>query len=452
MPKLRRRTCPGYDGRKNRPSGGISPYDDLMEENGDLEEFSVSNATMVTPPSAGCEVSRSPSPTFSGTVGAPAGRESDIRLSITRGPSLKSMVSVEENSHSDNVPRTIRRQTSSSSSSYGVVGSQNDFYSAVADESRDFSSYQSSTDPFRADENSVEELNQSLLADLPRKCTEAAAAAAVSSDNEDDFSAYSSPLTRKRYARGKNHEQQDHVLAVLEVSRDLNGICSDYNASISSVKPRGRGGRGASGNSQISPVFGLDKPYDHYYGAGKCDLFTYDCEDGFVVNEDDRGCTKEETIDEEVVGLAYDSPQDVSNTEPTVKPPPPSPCPVVTQSLAHACLEGKIVKCASTFDRTLSSAILWFCLSTHPQDPDLARKISHHLKKRPMLAQEFEMYCKAMSPGLIAWGASEDLKTDWKMFATNFMNRVVLVYHRFMGLTELEYEALVSLECWFRDD
>ena len=433
-----------YDGRKNRPSGGLSPYDEMMGEDGELDEFAVSKATMVTPPSGpGSEVSRSPSPSL------PA--MDNVRSSITRDSSFKSLVSVEEKCFTG-APRPTRRQSSSSASSLGVMDSQKDFYSADAYDSPKFSSDQYSTDPFQTNEYSVELLNQhDPASSTPRKSRwDAEATATVSSDNEDDSSIYSSSFTRKKYSKETNQERQDHILAVLEVSRDLNGICSEYNASISSGKPRGRGGRGFR-HTYPSSVFGLDKPHNHYYGTGKCDLFTYDCENGFAIDEDDIGCTEEETIDDEVRVLAGESPKEVPS-EPTLIPSPPSQCPVVTQSLAQACLEGRIVNCASTFDRTLASAILCFCLSTHPQDPDLAKKVSHHLNKRPMLAQEFEMYCKAMSPGLIVWGASEDLKRDWKMFATNFMNRVVLVYHKYLGLTELEYEALVALKCWFGDD
>ncbi len=438
MPKLRRRTCPGYDGRKNRPSGGLSPYDEMMGGDGDLDEFAVSNATTVTPPSApGNEVSRSPSPSFSAMDNAPSGRGAVVRSSITRGSSFKSLASVEEKCFTD-VPRTTRRQSSSSASSFGVLDSQKD----SADD------YDSPKQ--QANEYYVELLNQHDPASAtPRKSRWDAEAIAVSSDNEDDSSVYSSSLTRKKYSKEKNQERQDHILSVLEVSRDLNGICSEYNASISSGKPRGRGGRGFRYTDPS--LFGLDKPHNHYYGAGKCDLFTYDCENGFAIDEDDIGCTEEETIGDEVSVLACESPKEVPS-EPTVIPSPPSQCPVVTQSLAQACLEGRIVNCASTFDRTLASAIIWFCLSTHPQDPDLAKKVSHHLKKRPMLAQEFEMYCKAMSPGFNVWGASDDFKRDWKMFATNFMNRVVLVHHKYTGLTELEYEALVALNCWFQYD
>lgn len=455
MPKLRRRTCPGYDGRKNRPSGGLSPYDDMMGEDEDIDEYAASTATMVTPPGVGSEISRSPSPSFSPMNHAPAGKGSVVRSSITKDSSLKSVVSVEEKGHSDE-PKAMRRQVSSTSSSFGAYDSQNSFYRSDGDNSPDFSSYQSPTDPSEAEDYDVEQLNQrartsTMLRKSSRKNPEASAAA-VSSDNEDDFSAYSSsPATCKKYSKEKNQERQDHILAVLEVSRHLNGICSDYNASISKGKPRGRGGRVCSGSAP-SPVFGLDKPHDHYYGAGKFDLFTYDCEDGFVIDEDDRGCAEREKLDEEDGFPSFDTPNKVPS-EPAIIPLPPSQCPIVTQSLAQACLEGRIVDCTSTFDRTLASAILWFCLSTHPLDPDLANKISHHMKKRPMLAQEFEMYCMAMSPG--EWGkvsASEDLKRNWKMFATNFMNRVVLSYHKHMRLTELENEAIVALECWFQDE
>ena len=526
MPLLRRRTCPGYDGRKNRPTGGsLSPYDDMMmtttttmgeDEEVDGEELQVFHPTMVTPPAAGSssEVSRSPSPSSFSVMdhhhhhhAPPSGSSRGsvvVRSSLTRESSFKSVVSVEEKGSSDTiVPRVMaRRLSSSSTSSFGVLNSPKDIYLANNncngngddDEPLKFaSSYQS---PFQVEEYNcdVEQLNQqhvpttaSAMSKKSKKATttttEAATFATVSSDNEDDLSTYSSSFTTttttRKNSKEKNQERQDHILAVLEVSRDLNDICSDYNATISNRgKPRGR--RGGGGRHNICPsslVFGLDKPHDHYYGAGKCDMFTYDCEDGFVIDEDDRGCTEEEEMMEMMIDgelivptaacessskTAVARSKEEERLTSVIIPNPPSQCPVVTQSLAQACLEGRLVNgcCASATDRTLASAILWFCLSTHPQDPDLATKISHHLKKRPMLAHEFELYCRAMFPGVNGggggvWGGaccSEDLPRGWKVFATNFMKRVVVLTNcEFKLLTKLESEAMVALKCWFQE-
>ena len=78
-----------------------------------------------------------------------------------------------------------------------------------------------------------------------------------------------------------------------------------------------------------------------------------------------------------------------------------------------------------------------------------------------MLAQEFELYRKAMSPDYNLDGrlihqhhficTSEDLKRDWKMFSANFINHASLAYHN-VHLTLVENEAIVACHsCWFKD-
>ena len=65
-------------------------------------------------------------------------------------------------------------------------------------------------------------------------------------------------------------------------------------------------------------------------------------------------------------------------------------------------------------------AVLSFCLSTHPKDPNLANKIVVHLQQGPLVSREFDLYCEAMSPGFVV-SASEDLIRYWKMFTMNYI-------------------------------
>jgi hypothetical protein len=210
------------------------------------------------------------------------------------------------------------------------------------------------------------------------------------------------------------------------------------------------------------PRFGLDKPHDHYYGAGKCDLLTYDCEDGFGIDVNPDGS------DDLVKGASVQKKITVVTPPPTAATPlpsksfkvepkapvvvivPPSQCFLVNQSLARACMEGKLVNTASTLERTVASAILSFCLSNHPEDAGIAKKIALHLEKGPMLANEFEMYCRAMSPGSAKLFGSDDLARDWKMFTSNFMKRVALGGHRKHEFTATENQVMERVVAsWF---
>jgi hypothetical protein len=468
MHKLRRRTCPGYDGRKNRlddqdlsSSSPLDPSvsctwstDDGIRQIQESEEGKEETPTgLVSSPAAGIEVSRSPSPSNSPMDHAPAGRGTFRSSSSLRGSAFKSVVSEEERSPND-AKNTCRRLSSLTTSfpDNAIVDSQKDFDPIDSGdvEMNEYcipgrSSLTHHADTLLAEEEyHVDHLSASKDTGFPvtRKSRKAKQALSVWSENEDDFPSYSQHVTRKKYSKEELQERQDHIQTVSEISRQLNGIA----ASLSEGNSRSRGK--AIRNTSGSPVFGLDKPHDHYYGAGKCDLLTYDSGDGFVINEDSRGCAMEMIVD--VPSQSLEEAQDAP-----VVTIPPSLCPSVNQSLTQACLEGKLVSSTSTFDRTLASAILSFCLSTHPQDPDLATKITDHMKKRPMLAQEFEMYRKAMSPGVCVWGfisASEDLKRDWKMFSMNFIDHVVLAHHKNAQLTGTEIEAMVSCySCWFKD-
>lgn len=281
---------------------------------------------------------------------------------------------------------------------------------------------------------------------------------------EDDssttgYSSYSSSTRRAKYASSSQEELQqqdehDHNLVVADVSRDLHGICSDYAASISAKRP----------------CFGLDKPDDHYFGVGKCDLFTYDCDDGFVIDEDETGTImgqREDKKKKTVVGTPY-------KLSSSVVTPPPSGSANVNQALAKACLEGKIINSTSITECTIAAAILSFCLSTHPQDPYLANKLFTHLEKGPFLAREFDLYCKAMMPShgrelssmttitsksnmpshhqqhLLREQikASDDLKQYWLAFAMN--NLICRVDKLKSGLLTVKQNEVVEtcMSCW----
>ncbi|KAL7531421.1 hypothetical protein ACHAXR_004028 [Thalassiosira sp. AJA248-18] len=496
MHNLRRRTCPGYDGRRNRPIPALPsmpppPPDNSInwstEADNNMSQEKTTSAEgkeegMAPSPRAGIKVSRSPSPSNSPMVHPPAGRGAVSSSSAFTGSSLKSFVSEEEKS-----PKAMRKAsrhpsslTSSSSDNGVMMEGQKDLHCADSSENvvmmTEYNwSKSTHADPLQAQGIGVDQLNHPSLngsgyyqdvAPLTKKSRKAKLT--IWSDNEDD--SFSS--TRKKYSKMELQERQDHLLIVAEVSRHLNGICSDYVASISAKtrsssrgKGRGRSLVGANNNPggqairSTSPVFGLDKPHDHYYGAGKCDLFTYDCEDGFVIDEQDDGKEEEIKNEKKKKKKTVVTPIKIirkEEPEKAVAPPsPPSQCPIVNQSLVQACMEGKLVCSKSIFERTLAAAILSFCLSTHPQDPDIAKKISAHLSKGPMLAQEFEMYRKAMHPGVYANGgrmsASDDLERDWKMFSVNFIKRVPLAFNMHELLTAAENGAIKRcVASWFK--
>lgn len=459
MQQLRRRTCPGFDGRRNRPNqpSNLPPPSANItwsNEEGVCHEKSPaegqqedSDLGMVSSPSkAGVKVSRSPSPTNSPMNHLPAG------IGTLGGSSLESVISEEDKYHG--AAKNQHFSLPLSSSENGILEGQTDFYRTVSQDVG-MKEYHQAEEYYV-----VDQLNHHLVASSDRgfapatkKSRKPKLTESVWSDNENDSS------TQKKYLKDNLQDRQDHRLAVAEVSRNLKAKASDHAASVcaSPLRRKGRAGLGASlpgqairSTSASHHVFGLEKPYDHYYGTGKCDLLTYDCEDGFVIDDqDDRECSK----DKKDALAPSKSPGTPSNV-PTATAPP-SQCPVVNQSLVQACMEGKLVTSTSTFERTLASSILSFCLPTNPHDPVLAKKITAHLKKGPMLAKEFEMYCTAISPGYATSGrssASEDLKQDWKMFSTNFIRGVILAHDKCEQLSATEKEAINRcVTSWFED-
>eukprot|EP00581_Thalassiosira_minuscula_P012300 CAMPEP_0183720116 /NCGR_PEP_ID=MMETSP0737-20130205/12820_1 /TAXON_ID=385413 /ORGANISM="Thalassiosira miniscula, Strain CCMP1093" /LENGTH=573 /DNA_ID=CAMNT_0025949931 /DNA_START=92 /DNA_END=1813 /DNA_ORIENTATION=+ len=477
MHKLRRRTCPGFDGRRNRPNQSVSPpppsasitYEATCQDNStetSKEESAPTTLGMVTSPGMRMKVSRSPSPSNSPMDHPPAGRGSFRSLA-----SLKLVVSEEEKS-----PGAFRRPdllpsyVSSSSQDNSVMEGQKAYYRTESEDAEmnvyyeGISSSKTPADPLQEKELSVvDQLSYHL--DAPNNngyttFTKKSRKAKIWPDDNDDDSSSTHPSGRKKYSKLELQERQDHLLAVEDVSRRLNGICADYAASIAACKPRSNRGKGrgrlgvgaANGQPGVrsaSPAFGLDKPHDHYYGVGKCDLFTYDCDDGFFIDEQyDGDINKTEKKKKKKKKNAVDSPP--SPCKPSereedareVITAPPCQCPLVNQSLVQACMEGKLLRGASILERTLASAVLSFCLATHPRDPLLAQKITDFLKKGPMLAQEFGMYCNAMAPGMYAdagrplCASDEYVKRDWKMFSLNFIKPVAMAH--------VEYEQLLT--------
>lgn len=351
------------------------------------------------------------------------------------------------------------------SSDQGFADGQRDFYhadSADAEMNEYYAQNHSSeigpADQLQVEENVVDQLNYHLDAPSYKGASFTKKSRKAKQTYHDEDLSFS---TRKKYSKEELKERQAQLLAVTDVSRRLDGICAAHALSVAERNQERGGGRGkgrgrpgsepATVPGQAVPVFGLDKPHDHYYGAGKCDLFTYDCDDGFVIDVDDcgggGGRERRDSVVARGKGRGGAASRELREAPTAAAATPPSPCPLVNQSLVQACMEGKLVSSVSIFERTLASAVLSFCLSTHPRDPYLAKKISAHLKKGPMLAREFEMYCEAMAPGVHkdgghGRGPSEDLKRDWKMFSSNLIDRVVLAHRNRDRLTAAENEAI----------
>ena len=315
MYKLKRRSCPSAEARKSSgrsnkqqtrsatspPSASIT-WSNEEEEDGEP-------GTLASSPN---KVSRSPSPSSSPVDNPPAGRGSvRVRTSLTtntarrRGSSqLKPVVSQES---------VVGRQKNDGKlyTSNDVVGSGN------------------------AEDYVVDRLNHHITK-KGRKAKQN-----FWSDNEDDSSTYSNKDS-------PNEEDQDHLLVVADVSRDLNGICMDYAASI---------GQGGSRLGVALPAFGLDKPDDHYYGVGKCDLFSYDTDDGFIIDEVDE-VEEECNLNEKKKLPAVTSSNIITKPKegaPVVKVTPPSECLFVNQAITQACMEGKLIKSTSISELTLAS-------------------------------------------------------------------------------------------------
>lgn len=309
-------------------------------------------------------------------------------------------------------------------------------------------------DPLQAEESVIDQLTHHLDASsgeglanttpFTKKSRKAKLTHSIWSDDEDKSN--SSTSGRKKYSKEELKERQAHLLAVTEVSHRLNGICADHALSVAERRPRGggrgKGGRGRPGPSSVTavipahsiPLFGLDKPPHHYYGVGKCDLFTYDCDDGFTVDvdQDDGGREEKRKAESQIVSPAQEA-EELTAT-------PPSPCPLVNQSVVRACTEGRLAGAEGTPERTLAAAVLSFCLATSPRDPSLSEKIAAHLEKGPLLAGEFGLYREAMAPGFRA--AAGDLARDWETYAHNFIDRVVSARQEQGQLTAAENEAI----------
>ena len=458
MHKLRRRTCPGYDGRRNnrQDSTSMPPPPSSKIDWGTEEEMrqhqvegkgkAESNNTRVrsrsTSPKPGNKVSRSPSPSSSPMDMIPAGRghfhSSTTFTSISeeeRGPNQSAM---------SNPSR--RLSPFASSSDNGIAFGQNT--NSQHPNANEYN-WQASNPPADFVDN---ELNRNLGAPgfsefAPITKKQRKAKLTIWSDNENDTDS----STRKK--KQELQDRQNHLLTVADVSRHLDGICSDYVASISGRKARKLSrNRSLGGNNPGQavrhpsewPMFGLGKPHDHYYGPGKCDLFTYDCGDGFVIDEQDDGSSSKEKKATIVTPTKI-------HKKPVVTSPP-CHCPIVNNSIVQACIEGKLVHSQSIYERTLASAIFSFCLSTHPQDPALTQKICAHLGKGPMLSQEFELYCKAMKPGDWQTMSSPDIERDWKVFCLNFIKRTVLAFRYNELLSVAENEAIKKcITTWFQE-
>eukprot|EP00804_Cyclotella_cryptica_P008833 CCRYP_013072-RA/>CCRYP_013072-RA protein AED:0.24 eAED:0.24 QI:395/0.33/0.25/1/0.33/0/4/0/413 len=204
-------------------------------------------------------------------------------------------------------------------------------------------------------------------------------------------------------------ERQAHLHAVAEVSRDLDVICSDLAATCSSHKThhrgRGRNARGIyggnnTGNSAFVACFGLDKSEMHYSRI-KCDLLTYDDEDDVIFQD---GKTVISQADKCLPGL---SDPNMNFAKEEVDFTPPSQDDEIITSITNACREGCLLNSSSSsMERSISSSVLRFFLSTHPQDPHICGKIITHLKSYPNLCEEFNAYCKALDRGI---SVSEDL-------------------------------------------
>ena len=524
--KLRRRTCPGLDGRRNRPnasntssppfpspsvaSGERDAMEDSIYSNEEEmvmmeEEDDVTEVEMMSPP-GGIKVSRSPSPTSSSAMVHDFGSISvmdhlhfgrgSVCPSARFGGSLKSVVSEEEKSPI--VIKTSRYSSSMSSwNNRSSTKSKKDFFRTVSqsdsngnpfiNEAEMMDCNRPTMDPAKPvvkksmnvadDAMDNNDLDTSLLSanfndtDLttsskPKKSKQSNFISLTPENDDADSTSSSSTNTRKKYSEKEFRDRKDHLNVVAEVSRRLNEICSDYIASSNSTrKHRGRGrsrgrpaangsggncgGSGANGGTTLA--FGLEKS-SKYYSLTKCDLFTYDDEeDGLEEHENTAETNKKERHTNAICLTSSPLKQPLQ-----MEISPPTQDQFMIDSITRACLVDNLSNNANKLERIVSTAILAFCLSTHPQDPDLSPKIVSHLKKCPLLAEEFENYCKALSRGVPGsphsslmrmWVAVtmethplgqsqgnvshaktigtvcalEDLKRDWKTFSLNYI-------------------------------
>jgi hypothetical protein len=316
---LRRRTCPGFDGRKHKVIKPDNEEHDeaIMEASADVAD----TPTLVSPESSAVKVSRSPSPS--------------------------SQNSVEPKTQSSSIP----------------------FYRSVSSAST-ATLMSTRSSPFQGHEDSSE---------------------------------------------GQGKPGTSHLQIVAQISRDLNEICSD----LSSKKGARRGVAG------LDMCFGLDKSELHYSKI-KCDLLTYDDEFDFEEEEEAKAV---------VVKAAASSAAKVDIT-------PPSSNEAVIASITNACYEGRMSNAAcSHHERQVSSNILRFLLTVHPQDPSLCSKLSTYLEQHPVLQHEFHLYSKALD--------GFDLKRDWVTFALNQARSVVSGVHTSKLLGKMSEDGLQAIQRCF---
>jgi len=391
--------------------------------------------------STGVKVSRSPSPSSSPLGDLPVGNGSVRASTRLSGSAAKSVVSVSEEEVS---PVTFKKQKTSHSPSVTAVTPATPPPSAFQRTVSNISTETMVAPTEESEKYVADKLNSHIQsASLLEGIVDCATAKSHSDSDEDEFHYYTS-ANRKKASKEELEELQDHRYDVSEVSRHLNGICSDYAESI---KPRGgrRGGRVGIG-SGANPLlqFGFDKPENAYSGT-KCDLFTYDYEDGdYIVEEDHRqALLSAEKEEEEQVYTP--TPKKVN----APRPPSPSSCPLLNGRIAQTCLDGyMLMPNTTTLERTVASAILSFCLATHPQDRDADVKLRVHLQRGPMLAREFDMYLMALLPS-IDIGPKDRLQA-WKAFSLNKLQHIIKALHDDTAPSSVERVAIKSCaDCWF---
>jgi len=435
LAQLRRRTCPGFDGRRNKvPDIPVPPprysYDDLPQPK-------VSPAASAT----GVKVSRSPSPSSS-PLHQPVGNGSVRASTRLSGSAVKSVVSASEEEVS---PVTSKKQkVNLSPSATAVTPAANEtpppngFHRTVSNISTDtMVAPTEEAEKYVADKLNSHIQSTSLLGGID------SATAKINSDSDEDEFHYYKSTNRKKISKEELEELQDHRYEVSEVSRHLDGICSHYAESI---KPRGvrRGGRLAIG-SNANPLlqFGFDKPENAYFGT-KCDLFTYDYEEGeYIVEEDHHRALFSAKKKEDEVHVP--TPRKAA----VPRPVSPSSCPLLNGRITQACLDGyRLLPNTTTLERTVASAILSFCLATHPQDRDADIKLRVHLQRGPMLAREFDMYLMALLPS-IDIGPKDRLQA-WKSFSLNKLQHIIKALHDGSAPSSVERVAIKTcVDCWF---
>lgn len=437
--ELRRRTCPGFDGRRNKVPPIPAPpprytYDDINPK--------YQPHPKVTPGASGTgnKVSRSPSPSSSPLGGEPAGNES-VRAS-TRLRGERNLIITENAVSEEEVsPVTSKKQKTSHRSSATAVTPATEtpppsaFHRTVSNISTEtMVAPTEESEKYVADKLKSHIQSTSLLEGI----VDCATTKSNSDSDDDDFHYYTSSTNRKKASKEEMEELLDHRYDVSEVSRNLDGICSDYAESI---KPRGgrRGGRVGIANPVLQ--FGFEKP-DNAYSGTKCDLFTYDYEEGEYIVEEDHQALMTSKKEDEVCGP---TPKKVD----APRPSSPSSCPLLNGKIAQTCLDGFVLMPnTTTLERTVASAILSFCLATHPEDPDADIKLRVHLQRGPMLAREFDMYLMALLPS-IDIGPKDRLQA-WKSFSLNKLQHIIKALHDGCAPSSVERVAIKKCaDCWF---